>query len=252
MASITRIQSAFNQATHTFFQNHGFLFVQVPAITCTDSEGSSKKFQVTTMFNKEAKESKSKDAIEGVSLESIKASIKDKSKQVEELKRSESNKEALVAAVQDLKKTTDLVAQLESREKGKSGNVVKAGKVNFHEDFFSRQAYLTVSGHLHLESYACSLGNVYTLGPRFCADQSDSKRSLAEMWMVEQEMAFSEQQVQSNFSFRYLLFLFSFPFQDNDFTYFAIYLLWLLTLATLAFSQISLLERMPWTVEQSF
>lgn len=200
VASVTRLQSAFNQAIHTFFQNHGFLFVQVPIITCTDAEGSSKKFQVTTVFDKEAKESKNEDDIEGVSLEGIKASIKDKRKQVEELKRSESNKEALVAAVQDLKKTTDLVAQLESREKGKSGNVLKAEKINFSEDFFSRQAYLTVSGHLHLESYACSLGNVYTLGPRFCADRSDSKRSLAEMLMVELEMAFSEQQVQASFS----------------------------------------------------
>ncbi|KAI5679903.1 hypothetical protein M9H77_01130 [Catharanthus roseus] len=194
VASVTRIHSVLTQGTHKFFQDHGFLYVQVPIITCTDSEGSSKKFQVTTLFNKEASERKlSEDHVEGVSLEAVKASIKEKSKQVEELKRSESNKEALAAAVQDLKKTNELVAQLEAKEKAKSRSSVKASeKVNFSEDFFSRKAYLTVSGHLHLESYACSLGNVYTLGPRFQAERSESKKSLAEMWMVEVEMAFSQ------------------------------------------------------------
>lgn len=203
VASVTRIHSVLTQGTHKFFQDHGFLYVQVPIITCTDSEGSSKKFQVTTLFNKEASERKlSEDHVEGVSLEAVKASIKEKSKQVEELKRSESNKEALAAAVQDLKKTNELVAQLEAKEKAKSRSSVKASeKVNFSEDFFSRKAYLTVSGHLHLESYACSLGNVYTLGPRFQAERSESKKSLAEMWMVEVEMAFSQLEVQHSLFF---------------------------------------------------
>ncbi|XP_027113941.2 asparagine--tRNA ligase, cytoplasmic 2-like [Coffea arabica] len=194
VASITRINNAFTQATHTFFQNHGFLYVQVPIITSMDTGGFSKKFQVTTLFNKETVQGQNiVDNTAGVSLDNIKASIKEKNRQVEELKRSESNKEALVAAVQDLRKTNELVAQLEAREKAKSETSLRTEKLNFSEDFFSRPAYLTVSGRLHLESYACALGSVYTFGPRFQAEESEySKRLLAEMWMVELEMAFSE------------------------------------------------------------
>ena len=178
VASITRINNAFTQATHTFFQNHGFLYVQVPIITSMDTGGFSKKFQVTTLFNKETVQGQNiVDNTAGVSLDNIKASIKEKNRLVEELKRSESNKEALVAAVQDLRKTNELVAQLEAREKAKSETSLRTEKLNFSEDFFSRPAYLTVSGRLHLESYACALGNVYTFGPRFQAEESEySKR----------------------------------------------------------------------------
>lgn len=62
--------------------------------------------------------------------------------------------------------------------------------VNYSEDFFGRQAYLTVSGQLNGEIYACSLGNVYTFGPTFRAENSNTSRHLAEFWMVEPEMAF--------------------------------------------------------------
>lgn len=64
-------------------------------------------------------------------------------------------------------------------------------------DYFSCQAFLTVSGRLHLESYACALGNVYSFGPRFKAQTIHSTRHVSEMWMVEAEMAFSELEVSS-------------------------------------------------------
>ncbi|CAI9107307.1 OLC1v1006633C2 [Oldenlandia corymbosa var. corymbosa] len=193
VASVTRINSALTQASHVFCQNHGFVYVQVPIITHMDMEGSDKMFQVTTLLNsQETRGQNPADNVAGVSLETIKASLKEKSNRVEELKRSESNKEAAAAAIQDLRKTTELVAQLEAREKAKSGHSFKAKKLNFSDDFFSKPAYLTVSGRLHLESYACALGNVYSFGPRFRAEQSQSRRSLAEMWMLEIEMAFSE------------------------------------------------------------
>ena len=59
------------------------------------------------------------------------------------------------------------------------------------ESFFGRQAYLTVSGQLTAESFACSLGNVYTFGPTFRAEQSHGTRHLAEFHMVEPELAFA-------------------------------------------------------------
>lgn len=68
----------------------------------------------------------------------------------------------------------------------------KEGKVDFGEDFFGKPASLTVSGQLEAEVYALALGNVYTFGPTFRAENSNTSRHLAEFWMVEPEMAFCD------------------------------------------------------------
>ena len=68
----------------------------------------------------------------------------------------------------------------------------EGGKVDFTKDFFGKPAYLTVSGQLQVESFACSLGKVYTFGPTFRAENSNTPRHLAEFWMIEPEMAFYE------------------------------------------------------------
>jgi asparaginyl-tRNA synthetase len=62
--------------------------------------------------------------------------------------------------------------------------------VDFSKDFFERPTYLTVSGQLQAEIFACALGKVYTFGPTFRAENSNTSRHLAEFWMVEPEMAF--------------------------------------------------------------
>src|SRR5262249_62082480 len=62
----------------------------------------------------------------------------------------------------------------------------------FTDDFFGKKAYLTVSGQLEAELFACALGKVYTFGPTFRAENSNTSRHLAEFWMVEPEMAFYE------------------------------------------------------------
>lgn len=64
------------------------------------------------------------------------------------------------------------------------------GKVNFKEDFFGRETNLTVSGQLEGETYALALGDIYTFGPTFRAENSNTTRHLAEFWMIEPEMAF--------------------------------------------------------------
>ncbi|GKW22799.1 asparagine--tRNA ligase [Pectobacterium polonicum] len=65
------------------------------------------------------------------------------------------------------------------------------GKVDFSEDFFGKEAFLTVSGQLNGETYACALSNVYTFGPTFRAENSNTSRHLAEFWMIEPEVAFA-------------------------------------------------------------
>ena len=66
------------------------------------------------------------------------------------------------------------------------------GEVDFSQDFFGRAAYLTVSGQLEAEVGASALSNVYTFGPTFRAENSNTSRHLAEFWMVEPEMAFCD------------------------------------------------------------
>ena len=64
------------------------------------------------------------------------------------------------------------------------------GKINYKEDFFGRDTNLTVSGQLEGETYALALGDIYTFGPTFRAENSNTTRHLAEFWMIEPEMAF--------------------------------------------------------------
>ena len=66
------------------------------------------------------------------------------------------------------------------------------GEIDFGKDFFGKSTFLTVSGQLEAEVFACSMGKVYTFGPTFRAENSNTSRHLAEFWMVEPEMAFFE------------------------------------------------------------
>jgi asparaginyl-tRNA synthetase len=66
------------------------------------------------------------------------------------------------------------------------------GEIDYTKDFFGRATYLTVSGQLEAEIFACALGKVYTFGPTFRAENSNTSRHLAEFWMIEPEMAFYE------------------------------------------------------------
>ncbi|QIE59667.1 asparagine--tRNA ligase [Rasiella rasia] len=66
------------------------------------------------------------------------------------------------------------------------------GSVNYAEDFFEKETNLTVSGQLEAETYAMGLGKVYTFGPTFRAENSNTSRHLAEFWMIEPEVAFND------------------------------------------------------------
>ncbi|HHA1791253.1 TPA: asparagine--tRNA ligase [Enterobacter hormaechei subsp. xiangfangensis] len=66
------------------------------------------------------------------------------------------------------------------------------GKVDYDKDFFGKEAFLTVSGQLNGETYACALSKIYTFGPTFRAENSNTSRHLAEFWMLEPEVAFAD------------------------------------------------------------
>ncbi len=124
LGAVARVRSALAFATHRFYQELGFVYLQAPIITASDCEGAGQMFRVTTL-----------DA--------------DQPPRTPE------------------------------------------GKVDFKQDFFEKPAFLTVSGQLNAEIFACSLSDVYTFGPTFRAENSNTSRHLAEFWMIEPEMAFA-------------------------------------------------------------
>jgi asparaginyl-tRNA synthetase len=95
------------------------------------------------------------------------------------------------------------------------------GRVDFSKDFFGSQANLTVSGQLEAEVYALALGDVYTFGPTFRAENSNTPRHLAEFWMVEPEMAFCDLDGNVELATDFLKFVFSYVLdhcqEDMDF-----------------------------------
>lgn len=83
------------------------------------------------------------------------------------------------------------------------------GKVDHAQDFFGKPSFLTVSGQLEGEAYATALGKIYTFGPTFRAENSNTSRHLAEFWMIEPEMAFFELADNMDLAERYLKFMLS-------------------------------------------
>jgi asparaginyl-tRNA synthetase len=82
------------------------------------------------------------------------------------------------------------------------------GKVDFAQDFFGREAFLTVSGQLNVETYCMALSKVYTFGPTFRAENSNTSRHLAEFWMIEPEIAFANLSDDATLAERLLKYIF--------------------------------------------
>ncbi len=123
--AVQRVRNQLAFATHEFFQERGFLYVQTPVISSSDAEGGGQQFNVTALpLNK-------------------------------------------------IPKLSD-------------------GTPDYAQDFFHRPTYLTVSGQLEGEAMACALSDIYTFGPTFRAENSNTSRHLAEFWMIEPEMAFAD------------------------------------------------------------
>ena len=88
-------------------------------------------------------------------------------------------------------------------------------EIDFNEDFFGRASYLTVSGQLEAEAYACALSQVYTFGPTFRAENSNTSRHLAEFWMIEPEIAFADIHDDIKLADQLLKYVFKFILDHN-------------------------------------
>src|SRR6187431_2726777 len=82
------------------------------------------------------------------------------------------------------------------------------GKVDFAKDFFGSEAFLTVSGQLNVEAYCLALTKVYTFGPTFRAENSNTSRHLAEFWMIEPEIAFADLAADATLAESFLKYVF--------------------------------------------
>ncbi|CAH9098573.1 unnamed protein product [Cuscuta europaea] len=212
ISALARIRNALAFATHTFFQKHGFLYVHTPIITTSDCEGAGEMFQVTTLISDAEKLERDLKDNPPPSESDIKAAeklVQDKGETVSHLKsqRATLGKDGdgvaeiskhISDVVGELKRAKENLAKLEERFnlgercKHSAGFPKRDGKIDYSVDFFARQAFLTVSGQLQVETYACALSSVYTFGPTFRAEHSHTSRHLSEFWMVEPEIAFAD------------------------------------------------------------
>jgi asparaginyl-tRNA synthetase len=98
----------------------------------------------------------------------------------------------------------------------------REGKPDLEKDFFGSPARLTVSGQLEAEIYALSMGDVYTFGPTFRAENSNTSRHLAEFWMVEPEMAFCDLEGDIRLAVEFIQYIFRYVLEHRreDLTFF--------------------------------
>lgn len=92
--------------------------------------------------------------------------------------------------------------------------LTEEGEVDFSQDFFGEEAGLTVSGQLEAEALACGLGDVYTFGPTFRAENSNTSRHASEFWMIEPEMAFCDLEGNMDLIEEFLRYLFRYALEE--------------------------------------
>lgn len=94
--------------------------------------------------------------------------------------------------------------------------ILKEKKIDFSKDFFSTPTYLTVSGQLNAEIFVCGLCDVYTFGPTFRAENSNTSRHLSEFWMIEPEMAFVDLNESIKIAEEYLKYIIKYVLENNE------------------------------------
>ena len=141
--AVFRVRHALAQATHRFFSERGFYYLNTPIITAMDAEGAGELFRVSTLDAKNPPQD-------------------------------------------------------------------KQGNIQWEKDYFGKEAFLCVTGQLEAEAFACSLGSVYTFGPTFRSENSNTTRHLSEFWMIEPEVAFADLEEIAELGADYIKYMISF------------------------------------------
>lgn len=203
IGAVARVRNALAFATHAFFQSRGFYYVHTPVITASDCEGAGEMFAVTTLFGKEKELRALPPPPSAADVEALRARVGEQAARVKDAKADAAADKADAALAAAAKREVDallgLKKELEAAEAAAlfSGGFRRSpdGELDFRDDFFGRAAFLTVSGQLQGEYYASALSNIYTFGPTFRAENSNTTRHLAEFWMIEPEIAFCDLEV---------------------------------------------------------
>ncbi|MBC96458.1 MAG: asparagine--tRNA ligase [Halobacteriovoraceae bacterium] len=144
--AVFRVRHQLAMATHKFFSDRGFYYLNSPILTAVDAEGAGEMFNVTNMD----------------------------------------------------------MANLPKH---------KDGSVDFSQDYFGKQTSLCVTGQLEGECFAMGMGSVYTFGPTFRAENSNTPRHLSEFWMIEPEVAFMDLEGNAQLASDYVKYLISYAFE---------------------------------------
>jgi len=202
ISAVMRVRNNLAYATHKFFQERGFQYIHTPIITASDCEGAGEMLQVTTLMPDAQKPVSSMKLIERVGQENEEEKGEEKGiskKLAKKLAKKNKQKGGDAPATGDAAATgeapaTDAPAQAAPEEEKKEAPLIplEERKVDYRSDFFRKPSFLTVSGQINVETYACGMGDVYTFGPTFRAEKSDTSRHLAEFWMIEPELCFAE------------------------------------------------------------
>jgi asparaginyl-tRNA synthetase len=146
--AIMRVRHHLSMATHKFFSDRGFFYLNSPIISGVDAEGAGEMFTISTLSSDISKAPKTKD-----------------------------------------------------------------GKLDFSKDYFGKETFLAVTGQLEGECYAMGLGSVYTFGPTFRSENSNTTRHLSEFWMIEPEVAFADLDEIAGLATDYIKYLISYALE---------------------------------------
>merc|ERR1712176_673502 len=194
ISAMTRVRSTLTQATHEFFTQHGFHYVNTPIITRSDCEGAGEAFEIGTSSSSSSENQSGHE--HAVLSEEERSALKEEVAQ-QGLKVKAAKEEAKEKGVENpnqfAKDEIDKLLSLKRKltEAEAQAEEVSGNKEGGEGEFFGGKAFLTVSGQLEAEAFACGMRDVYTFGPTFRAENSNRTRHLAEFWMIEPELAFA-------------------------------------------------------------
>ncbi|MBX3315406.1 MAG: asparagine--tRNA ligase [Phycisphaeraceae bacterium] len=156
--AVARVRHCLSMAIHRFFHERCFYYVHTPIITASDCEGAGQMFRVSTL-------------------------------DLANPPRVGEKSDAVTQSHSDAAKKPAAPVPASGSSSSSSHSVT--APIDFSHDFFGKESHLTVSGQLNVETYCCALSRVYTFGPTFRAENSNTSRHLAEFWMIEPEIAFA-------------------------------------------------------------
>lgn len=161
-AAVLRVRDTLQHALHAVLRADGCLSVNTPVLTANDCEGAGELFSVLPAADLKAYQEKAR------------------------LAGQPQNDATSVSAIESNHSNS---APGKAENQPSSGISSSERRASPCDRFFGKQVYLTVSGQLHLEAFACSMGRVYTFGPTFRAENSNTQRHACEFWMLEPELA---------------------------------------------------------------